>query len=682
MNWSLAATVLGKEIRETLRDRRTLVIMAVVPALLYPGLMIFVQQLALFGQRRIETESYRVAVAEAPPGTLRILSDSTLSATRATEDWRSELRNGNIDAAVVFEGPGSENRTAAVRIYFDATRDRSAMARVSAAGRLAVLRDSIVERRLGERQLPARLARPLVVADSSIASPREMGGYALGRFLPLVLVLMTVLGAFYPAVDLAAGEKERGTLETLLTAPLPADEIVTGKFAAVTLIAMAAALLNLFSMLLTFQSGLFTISQTVNLQFRPPASAIIIIVGVLFLLAVLFASLFLGIAVRSHSFREAQNALTPVYTVSFVPALLAIVPGISFDTTIALVPVAGVTMLFRALLTGGAELVPSVVAILSTIVYAMAALVFAVRAFGREEVLFGASGTSEREMFGERIVSAWNLRPRSLPGSRAALLLLSGVGVLTFYAAAPLQLRYSELGLLATQWLLIGLPAVLFVILGKFAVRDTLNLGPARPGAFAGALLIAFGGLPLGWLIAWLQSFVVRIPTELLGPLQELLLARRGADLPWILFLVAVTPAICEELLFRGVVLTGLKTELSGPRAVLGSAVLFALFHLSLQTAVRFLPSLWIGLLIGFVVWKTRSVLAGMAMHFVTNASAVVLVSVPSLQGIVVSPAGQPRWLSVAGGVVVLCVGFRLLIANAEKESAESLSSPPVGASL
>src|SRR5690606_4819955 len=104
--------------------------------------------------------------------------------------------------------------------------------------------------------LPAEFLSPLEVHAESIATPRQVGGYMLGRFLPMLLILMTVLGAFYPAIDLAAGEKERGTLEALLTAPVPADRIVVGKFIAAAVLALTAATLNLGSMLLTFQSGL------------------------------------------------------------------------------------------------------------------------------------------------------------------------------------------------------------------------------------------------------------------------------------------------------------------------------------------------------------------------------------------------------------------------------------------
>ena len=115
------------------------------------------------------------------------------------------------------------------------------------------------------------------VADSSIARPEEVGGYTLGRILPLLLVVITLLGAFYPAIDLAAGEKERGTLETLLTAPVPPSAIVAGKFVTVALIGIIAAALNLGSMILTFQTGVLQITAVIGLEVSIPLGSVVAI---------------------------------------------------------------------------------------------------------------------------------------------------------------------------------------------------------------------------------------------------------------------------------------------------------------------------------------------------------------------------------------------------------------------
>lgn len=665
MNLGTSLVVLRKELLETVRDRRTMMIMLVVPAFMYPALFILLQQLALFGQRSLQADPVAVAVVGAAPGELGLASDSALRVQSGGARPLTALRQGAVDAVVTARRPDARagaDASRAVRVFYDASRDRSRLALDLVDRRLEEHKDILLLRRLQARGLSRGFATPLQVSDTSVASPRRLGGYTLGRFLPIVLILMMVLGAFYPAIDMAAGEKERGTLEPLLAVPVPEDEIVAGKFAAVTLVALAAAVLNLASMVLTFQTGLFQFGRAADIRFELPPQALLLTLLAMVLLAVLFSSLFLGVAVRAQSFKEAQNALTPVYTLSFLPAMLAMIPGIAFTPAVALVPVAGIALLFRALLTGDAEFLPSALAISSTLAYAMLALVFAVRAFGREEVLFGGTDAGEVAdvTFGERL-REWRRGGTGVPGPASSLLLVSAVGLLTFYAGVPLQATLGERGLLLSQLLLIGLPALLFAQLGPFDPRAALALRPPGGRALAAAVLLVAGGLPIGWMLGWLQTFVLEIPEEFLGNLQGLLTAASPERLVWLLLLVAVTPAICEELVFRGVLLQGLAKEWTMPRAVAVSALVFGAFHLSFETAIRFLPTLWLGLLFGYAVWHTRSLYTSMLMHFLNNAVAVLLVSSAALRGLVTDPSGEPKWEIMLVALPFFVAGLMLL---------------------
>jgi sodium transport system permease protein len=235
------------------------------------------------------------------------------------------------------------------------------------------------------------------------------------------------------------------------------------------------------------------------------------------------------------------------------------------------------------------------------------------------------------------------------------------VALLGFYGGRVLQLSLGEAGLLATQLLLLGLPALLFVRLGPFEPRRALALRRPSGRSLLAALLIAAGGLPIGWLLGWLQSFVFELPQELVSAFEGLLRADDPLRLAWLILLVAVTPAICEELVFRGVLLQGLSRRFPMWRSIAFSALIFGAFHLSSATVIRFLPTAWIGLLLGYVVWHSRSIFPGMLMHFVNNATAVVLVSSPTLQGVVTGEGGRPQWPLLALAVLLLAAGIRLL---------------------
>lgn len=673
MRWKTVRTVLAKELRETVRDRRTLFMMLVLPTLLYPAILVLVQQVAIFGQRQLGAAPAKVAVAGADVGLVRFLdADSSIRVFGAESASVAAVREGRVEAAVLVAParPGAAADSARgtdgprqARILFDASDDRSRRAQELAGARLDAWGDSLLAVRLRTAGLPADFAAPLAVADSSVATAEEAGGYALGRFLPLILVMMTLLGAFYPAIDMAAGEKERGTLETLLTAPVPAAEIVAGKFAAVAMIGLAAAVANLGSMLLTFQSGIFRFGPATQIKFTLPAGAALLVFLALIPLSVLFAATFLGLAVRAQSFKEAQNALTPAQLGATLPLLVVTLPGIDFTPALAAVPVVGVAMFFRELMAGGAPVLPSVLAVLSTVVYAGVALVFAARAFGREEVLFGGgSGDAAAKGggWGDRL-RGWRAAERGVPLPAEAMVFIAGIALLYFHLGTRLQGTYGEHGLIASQWLLLGGSAVAFAVLGPYDVRKTLAIRPPRPRALLAAALIALGGIPLGWALVWLemQLFAGGGLQSLTG-LQEMLTATDARRALWLLFVAAVTPAVCEELVFRGVLLQSLSREERAWRAVLISAAVFGGFHLSFETALRFLPTAWIGLLMGWVVWHSRSIFASMLMHCINNAFVVVLLWQPAVQKLAFRGEGL-AWPTVAAGAALLALGLRLL---------------------
>ncbi|HSG06848.1 MAG TPA: ABC transporter permease subunit/CPBP intramembrane protease [Longimicrobiales bacterium] len=655
--------VFTKELRETVRDRRTLLMMVVVPVLLYPVLLVVGEQILLFGQRRLESYAAPVAIVGEAPTELLALVDSSGTLRRTTLSQKpEEALRADAVAAVVVLGPQVEGEdTRSVTLLYDATSDQSLRGRREASRVLDAWRDTLLARRLEARGLSGSFARPVAVADSSVARPEEVGGYTLGRILPLLLVVITLLGAFYPAIDLAAGEKERGTLETLLTAPVPPGAVVIGKFVTVALIGIVAAALNLGSMLLTFQTGVLQIASQVGLDVSLPVGSVVVIFLTLIPLAVLFGALFLGLAVRSSSFKEAQNALTPVYMVVLIPAMLPLFPGIAFTPLMALVPVAGVTFFFRDLMGGDARLFTGLLVLASTALYAVGALIFAARAFGSEAVLFGGDEEGAEVTPGPWW-SAMVRRGRAgrVPDPRTAVFFVAGVAVLFFWLGITLQVHLGERGLLASEWLLLFVPALLFVRLAGFDFRGTLSLRRPSGSGVLGALLLVAGATPLAWGIGWVQTFFLPIPWEILEGLEKLVTAETPGRLAWLLLLLAVTPAVCEEVVFRGVLLGGTRS-LAPWRVVLLNGLVFGAFHLSFETAIRFLPTAWLGIVIAWAVLKTGSIWVGSLMHLLNNGTIVLLASVPALQALISdSNAPPPLWvmplavMSLYGGVRIL----------------------------
>jgi sodium transport system permease protein len=244
-----------------------------------------------------------------------------------------------------------------------------------------------------------------------------------------------------------------------------------------------------------------------------------------------------------------------------------------------------------------------------------------------------------------------------------ALGFVAFVAILFLYLGAPLQIRLGESGMLAAEWLLLFVPALLFVYGGGFDFRRTLSLvRPTRRGVL-GALLLIAGATPAAWFVGWLQTFFLPIPWEILEGLEDLVTADSAGRLIWLLLLLAVTPALCEEVVFRGVLLAGTRS-LDPWRFILLNGALFGAFHLSSQTVIRFLPTASLGIVIAWAVWRTASIWIGVLMHLVNNASIVVLASVPSSRELLSDPeAPPPLWL-VPFATIALTLGVRALRAE------------------
>lgn len=683
MRLRMVLRVTAKELRETLRDRRTLTMMVAIPVFLYPILFIVIQQLTLFGQRKLAERPPAVSVVateeDAPTEATAawLKADTALDVAWDDEVPDSALKAGQVEAVVLLPaGDTLGQGTAEVRVLYDRTRDRSQRARDLVTERLEHWGDTLLARRLAGAGLPATFARPLAVADTSVATPQQVGAYALSTFLPMILILMTVLGAFYPAIDMAAGEKERGTLETLLTAPVPNRELVAGKFVAVSLIGFSAAALNLASMLLTFQTGIFQFGRALGgISFQLPLGSIALVLAGMLPLAVFFAALFLGVAVRAHSFKEAQNALTPIYIGSMIPMMLASAPGVDFTPVMALVPIGGVAFLFRALLAGKAPFLPSLLAVASTVLYAAAALLFAARAFGREDVLFGTGGADA-----VKPAATWRERLAALrggasssaasgdgaagarvPSPRDAWTVVAVIALLYFYGATYLMGTYGERGLIPLQLGIIAGPAVLVVLLRRWDARETLGLVAPSPRAMAAALLLGLGAIPVGWALGVLQLRWLDVPEGLFEQLQALTTATTPGRLLWLVFLVGILPGVCEELVFRGFLFRALARRRTQWATIAATALVFGAFHLSVETAIRLLPTAWLGVVLGYVAWHSRSTVATMVMHLVNNALAVVIVSTPALRGWVFSDGQTPHWALLLAAPLLMAAGAWLL---------------------
>ena len=259
----------------------------------------------------------------------------------------------------------------------------------------------------------------------------------------------------------------------------------------------------------------------------------------------------------------------------------------------------------------------------------------------------------------------------STPKLSAAIGFVAGVAVLFSYGAVQLQSELGEAGMLVAEWLLLLVPAMVFIRLTGVDPVRTLSLRLPDRRAFVGAVILLAGAFPLVWTVGWLQTFVLPVPREVLEGLEELVTATTMSRLAWLILVLAFTPAVCEEVVFRGILLSGARA-LAPWRMLLLNGIVFGAFHLSFETVIRFLPTATLGIVIAWAVWRTGSIWVGMLMHFVNNATIVILASAPSLDGAFSDPeAPPPLWL-VPLGAIAVTVGARILLSYSPPEGGQT----------
>ena len=238
------------------------------------------------------------------------------------------------------------------------------------------------------------LISPFDTKKQNIAPPEKVGGATFGGFIGYMVILLCMTGAIYPAIDLTAGEKERGTMETILSSPIPRLYLVLGKFCLVLSAALATASLSVLSMGVSFSlirhfggsSG--GRGEAVQLLFQLGPKAVLSVFLMALPLAVLFSAVLMTIALFAKTYKEAQSYLTPMTFLVVIPAVASLLPGVELTPKLALVPILSTSLVCKEIMTGTYHWNWMALIFGSSCVYAAVAIFIAVKTFQRESVLF------------------------------------------------------------------------------------------------------------------------------------------------------------------------------------------------------------------------------------------------------------------------------------------------------
>lgn len=652
-------TIYGKELIDILRDRRTLIAMIVVPIVLYPLLMLGSIQAVSYQAESMADEKFVVGTvgeaqqrvfeallalsAEIPRGDegsetgdqadfaepaadaaqkdRRPLAERVrVVAIESREALERHIQTRSLHAGVVFASDDVANAMDR-RNEIELLSDREEVRSNYIAWQIETLFERIgrhwVDQRKQQLRLPAVFDHPFQVTTVNLAAPSSI----LGQILPLVLILMTMTGAIYPAIDLTAGERERGTLESLMVCPVPVIDLIVGKFLVVTTVAIMGAALNLASVTATVYFGGFDILIASGGGGLPLGKMVFILLS-LIPFAVLMSAIMIAVCSYARTFKEAQNYVTPVILAVLIPGGVAALPTTRLDGIMLVMPVGNMVLLARDLLLGVAVPAWQVVMVLfATTLYAAAAVALAARIFGQESVVFADAG-SLKSTFARKLI-----RPSSVPTISMSLMLTALLFPVWFYVQASFspamgedaqRLLYRTGALMPL--LFVALP-VAVLIYWKVDLRTALGWRVPSFRFLVAAVLIGGAAWVPAREITVLQSMILPPPASLIETAEAM--ARTLEAMPaWHVFLIlAVVPAVCEELLFRGFLLTGLMRSLRPWPAILVSAAVFAVFHF---VFFKFAVTAAMGVLLAYLFRRSGSIFPGMIVHLLHNGIGVL----------------------------------------------------------
>lgn len=648
--------LLRHELRLLARDTRMILIAVVLPLILFPGLILVLRAVERDETERLDRAEYRYAVrdsvqardlAELLERALTLPGDRPGARFNRARSPAPDSALATGDVHVVAEWSAADTVRAAglhhpgVTLRYRADSDLSRAAATELEERLVALgrqeRDSVF-RAAG---FPADPGRVLELEATNVATPAREGGARLGLLLMPFVLLLLLTGGSIAAVDTLSGEKERGTLETLLTTGLTRSEIIQAKLLAIVTLGLVLVTVNTANLVTYLVIGVLELPAGLALSVAPLDALLVLLL--LVPLAVLVAGALLLLSGRVDGYKDFQIAFFPVMLAFVALAAPAALPGMELRSAIALVPVAGLGVAVREVMVGERDWLFLGIAWLSSGGAAYLLTRLAERGLSTERLIGGAT-LSEHDVRGGPA-----LFPHRVARWFAVLWALFFTISLWFgdtlgvrgQVVVNLIVLFSGATWLMIRWY-------------RLDARKVLSLRPPPRRAWLAVAL----GAPAGYVTAiglagLVDSYLLPMPQSMLEAFGEAMLIETIPVWQLLLFL-AVLPAIVEELTFRGVLLHGLRARMRPVASILVAGAVFGIFHVSL---FRIVPTAYLGVILATTVVLTGSIYPAMLWHFLNNAMAIV----PARMGWIDASTEIPWWV-YAAAAVALAASFGVLL--------------------
>lgn len=619
----MVKAIFKKEMIDILRDKKTLFMGIILPIILYPVLMIVMTQILSSSMNSISSKDINIAFSKEPSSSLISIIDNYDDETDSkiniieSQSYIKELEDGRLDAYLEID---ENNNIENYYIYINSSKENSSTVSIKLEEILNTYKLSLTERELNDNGLDVnKILEPIIFETRDVAKTEEIAGVFLGQVLPIILIIGVLLGAIYPAIDSMAGEKERGTLETLFTLPISNLELVMGKYMAVSFCAIVTAVLNILSILLTISylflsgsiiEGLEISKFNINELILP----IIITLLCVCLFAMVISAVSMCVCSFAKSFKDAQNYITPVMFLVLIPSYVSMIPNMKLDSTTAIIPVVNISLLIKSVLSFNSNIGLIAMVFMSNFTFVILAVILLSKIFNSEEILFGSSKSFS---FLER---RSNIKKGTMPSQSDGIIMYAFGLVLLIYVGSLVQIKFGMAGLAITQIMIISLP-LLFAYYIKSNFKKVFNLKLPTIKQIFGAISLWIGTYTIAMLITQLLLYLFPQNMEVVEGLNEALFIEDSLLLN--ILIVACMPAICEEIFFRGFLLSAFRNnKKSYKSAIIITGILFGFMHMDF---IRMIPTGILGISFAYAVCKTNSIFISMIMHFLNNGLAVLV---------------------------------------------------------
>jgi sodium transport system permease protein len=681
MNRQTVRTLLAHELRMLLRDRRTIVFSLVLPVLILPLFLYASKSSNDRRQKTLKQTVYTYAVTGTETSDVRKRIDNALKSLGNKADGKIDERYslaGLKLQEVTVKDPAASLKKQEIHCYLEAlsgkeadalpkaTKQTNARSAVperlpgvplvliyfqgdqdlsqQASSKISIL----LQRQWGEERnkllrehgFPSDPLRIMSVEDRNLATQSQMIGSFVGRFLTLFLVILMLTGGAFASMDIVAGEKERGSLETILTTAVSRTEMATAKQLTILIVALTITFIQIAEFLIFITFKLISIPG--NLAIEAPPIAVVTLLFLFIPVAAFISAVLLMISSYAKSYKEAQLYFFPVYLVSWIPALAGVLPGISLRSAIVVVPLANVSVAVREIMVGKFDW--PMITVVFVAMSAVALLTVRVSAkLLNQEKLVTASEFDEADLVGgpglfQKRVVRWY-----------ALLIV----VMFVIALNVPQLATFRRQLLFNQLVIFLGGSLLMIARYRLNIKQAWALRLPKPAVWPAILILIPSAYIVGIGVFHLSNMFIPVPSQMLEQFSSNIMPK---EIPaWqILFFLAILPGVCEEIAFRGTLLYGLRKKFRPVTLAIVIGIIFGFIHMDL---FRIIPTGFLGIILTAVALLTGSIFPCMVMHAGNNAFAYLI----SLKG--QSLAHLPWW-GYGIATVVCAVCFLIIYRN------------------